>query len=258
MKIASWNVNGFRAVMKKGFPEWIRTSGFDVVGLQETRLGVTHEKDISREAFPGWNIAYTTGKKPGYSGVGLFSKLVQEEYTDQLNVPAYDAEARYQMARIRDVWVCNVYFPNGKGKDNDNSRVPFKLKFTQKILKTVEPLLKKEKVIVMGDFNTAPAAIDLARPKTNEKTSGFLPEERVALEQWKEAGMVDAFRHFYPTQEGAYSWWTARGGARANNVGWRIDLTMLSPNAAKALVSAKIHPEVMGSDHCPVSVELRP
>ena len=177
-------------------------------------------------------------------------------------MPEFDAEGRVQFARIGELTIANVYFPNGSGKDRDNGRVPFKLDFTRKVFEVADEARKERggqgRVIVMGDFNTAPEEIDLARPKTNQQTSGFLPEERECLRELLADGWVDTFRHANGEVTDRYTWWSQRFGVRERNVGWRIDLMYASAAVIPFLRKAKIHPDVMGSDHCPISVELDP
>ena len=153
--------------------------------------------------------------------------------------------------------VASVYFPKGSGKDRDNSRVPYKLAFYGAVFDRVERLRRRGPVFVMGDYNTAHEPIDLARPKTNNKSSGFLPEERAELSRWLEKGWVDIFRKRHPDEPGHYTWWRQWGDARTNNVGWRIDYVLASPSAARKVSDAFIWPEVLGSDHCPVGVDLK-
>ena len=170
---------------------------------------------------------------------------------------AFDAEGRLQIARWGALTIANVYFPNGSGKNRDNSRIPFKLDFYRRLFEVLEPAFAAgEPVLVMGDFNTAHRPIDLARPKQNEKTSGFCPEERAELDRWLQAGWVDTFRAAHPDAEGHYTWWSQRGDVRARNVGWRIDYVLASPALAPLVTDAFILPDVQGSDHCPLGVEI--
>jgi exodeoxyribonuclease-3 len=164
-----------------------------------------------------------------------------------------------QILTLGALTIANVYFPNGNGKDRDNSRVDYKLAFTERLFKQLEPARRDGgRVIVMGDFNTAPEEIDLARPKTNQKTSGFLPEEREALRGLLRDGWTDSFRHLYPDDAERYTWWSQRFGVRERNVGWRIDLAFVSEGVLPFLRDAKIHGDVMGSDHCPIGLEFDP
>ena len=254
-RVASWNVNGLRAVAKKGFLDWLNQSRFDVVGLQETKAS---EDQLDAElAHPhGWQTHFVSAERKGYSGVALYSRQGFSEFKVGLGNPVFDVEGRVQWARIGRLWIVNVYFPNGKGKDRDNSRVPYKLDFYRELHQQLEPL-KKERVLVMGDFNTAHEDIDLARPKENRNISGFMDVERKELDRWIRSGWNDTFRMFQK-EGGHYSWWSARFGVRERNIGWRIDFVLSSPGATKFLKNASIHANVMGSDHAPVSVDLDP
>lgn len=257
MRVVSWNVNGLRACVKKGFSEWLQGDSATIVGVQEVRAW-EEQLPVEVRDVPGFHTHFVAAERPGYSGVGLFSRLLPDEVETALG-PEFDPEGRLQFARFGKLLVVNGYFPNGNGKNRDNSRIPYKLDFYRALYDKLEkPLRDGERVLVIGDFNTAHRPIDLARPKQNEKTSGFTPEEREELDRWLVNGWTDTFRHHHPTAEGHYSWWSQRFGARAKNIGWRIDYVLASPGAMEFVRDARIHPEVMGSDHCPVSVELDP
>ncbi len=256
IRIVSWNVNGIRSAATKGFERWLEAEPADVIGLQETRASEAQIPDGLRSP-PGFRTHFVAAERPGYSGVGLFSRRPFELVGTRLGIKSMDDEGRLQIVRLGALTLANVYFPNGSGRERDNARVPFKLRFYRRLFRQLEPAARAgEPIVVIGDFNTAPEAIDLARPKENEATSGFLPSERAELARWRKAGWVDAFRAIHPTRRDAYSWWSQRFGVRARNVGWRIDLAMLSPAAAAWLRGAELHAEVLGSDHCPISVEL--
>jgi len=254
-RIVSWNANGLRACVRKGFVDWIRESGADVVGIQEVRCLPEEVPDEVR-ALSAWQLHVNPAERRGYSGVGLFSLLPTDAIETSLGDARFDVEGRLQIARFGKLWVVNGYFPKGSGKDRDNSRVPYKLDFYRAVFDRLQPLLDRdERVVVIGDFNTAHEEIDLARPKDNTQTSGFLPEERAELSRWIAAGWVDTFRHF-EKGGGHYSWWSQRFGVRARNIGWRIDYVLASPAVLPFLRAAFIHPQVQGSDHCPVGVDL--
>ncbi|UJR78439.1 exodeoxyribonuclease III [Sandaracinus amylolyticus] len=255
MRVSSWNVNGLRSIAGKGFSDWLAASGSDLVGLQETRCRPEQVPDGIRE-LPGWHGHFVCAERAGYSGVGLLSKLAIDGVESSLGVKTFDIEGRLQLARVGRLRIANVYFPNGSGQERDNSRVPFKLRFYRRLHKLLEPYKQEGlPILVMGDFNTAPHEIDLARPKDNHKTSGFLPEERRELVRWLETGWVDTFREF-EKGPGHYTWWSQRFGVRERNIGWRIDLVLASPGALPYLRNAAIHAHVPGSDHCPISVDL--
>ena len=255
MRIVSWNVNGLRACTKKGFLDWFHQDQAAIVGLQEVRA-LEDQLDPNVASPEGWHVDFSAAERKGYSGVGLYSQRKPHHMTHSLGRSEFDVEGRVQIAQFGALTLANVYFPNGSGKNRDNSRVPYKLDFYQTLYEQLDALKTAgAPVVVMGDFNTAHREIDLARPKSNHKTSGFLPEEREELDRWLREGWVDSFRQ-YNTEEGHYTWWSNRPGVRQRNVGWRIDYALISPGALPYLKGAAIHPEIMGSDHCPISIEL--
>jgi exodeoxyribonuclease-3 len=250
-------VNGLRACARKGFGAWLAESGADIVGVQEVRA---READLPEalKAPRGFHTHFAPAERAGYSGVGLFSRRRPDAVETGLGMPRFDREGRLQLARFGRLTVANVYFPKGSGTTRDNSRVPYKLAFYAALRRRLERLRRGgRRVLVMGDFNTAHREIDLARPRDNRGTSGFLPEERAELDRWVAAGWVDTFRAFEPGP-GHYTWWSQRFGVRARNVGWRIDAVFASPAAMRFVRAAFIQPEVRGSDHCPVGVEVAP
>ncbi len=256
LSIISWNVNGLRACAAKGFGQWLAACNADIVGVQEVRA---QQSQLPEEiASPtGWHPHFVAAQRPGYSGVGLYSRQKWQEMHTGLGQAEFDAEGRSHLARFGKLSVFNGYFPNGNGKERDNSRIPFKLDFYRSVFQRVQAEAAcGQHVVVMGDFNTAPREIDLARPKDNVKVSGFCPEERQEIERWLSAGWIDSFRHVHPERTGAYSWWSQRFGVREKNVGWRIDLMMLSPSLLPYVRGAEIHAHTMGSDHCPVHLTL--
>ena len=255
MRIVSWNVNGLRACAKKGFLEVLENSGADVMCLQEVRAFPQQlPPDVLAPA--GWHVAFNPAERPGYSGVAIYSRVKPTACQSTLDVAEFDEEGRFLVARFGRLSVASIYFPKGSGKDRDNSRVPYKLAFYAAVFERIQKLRRNGPVLVTGDYNTAHAAIDLARPKGNVKSSGFLPEEREEISRWVDAGWVDTFRKRHPGEEGHYTWWRQFGGARENNVGWRIDYVFASPSADRKVTRAFIWPEVAGSDHCPVGVDL--
>ncbi|NVB38812.1 exodeoxyribonuclease III [Pseudenhygromyxa sp. WMMC2535] len=254
LKVLSWNVNGLRAAANKGFGDWLEGAG-DIVGVQEVRAFPDQlPEDLRTRA--GWRTDFAPAQRPGYSGVGMFARLEPDKVERALGVERFDVEGRLQLARFGRLFIANVYFPNGSGPNRDHSRVPYKLDFYRAVFELVERKRRGGyRVLVMGDFNTAHREIDLARPRQNQKTSGFLPEEREELDRWLAAGWVDTFRHLEPGP-GHYSWWSQRGTARERNVGWRIDYVLATPNVRPFLRDAFIQRDVSGSDHAPVGVEL--
>jgi exodeoxyribonuclease III len=257
VRIVSWNVNGLRACEKKGFSEWLARAEAEIACVQEVRAHTEQLPDSLREP-EDFAADFACAERKGYSGVGFFARRPPEEVQTSLGVEEFDCEGRVQEIRYGDLLVVNVYFPNGSGKERDNGRVPFKLSFYDTLRARLQPAVDAgDKVLVVGDFNTAHREIDLARPKANRKTSGFLPEECEAFDRWIDSGWVDTFRHF-ELGGGHYTWWSQRFGVREKNIGWRIDYILASPGAMSHVRAAAIHPEVQGSDHCPVSVILDP
>jgi exodeoxyribonuclease-3 len=257
LRIVSWNVNGLRACGRKGFADFLRSSRVGILGIQEVRA---LETDLDETLLHprGFQLHLSPAKRLGYSGVGVYSRRAPTRVATSLGEPEFDVEGRVQFAHFGRLVVVNAYFPKGSGRDRDNSRVAYKLAFTRAVFDRAERLRRGGKrVLVMGDFNTAHREIDLARPKGNQKNSGFLPEERAELDRIAAAGWVDTFRAFEPDGD-HYSWWSQRFGMRAKNVGWRIDLVFASPAAMRFVRKAFIWPEVMGSDHCPVGVDVDP
>ncbi|MEM1416157.1 MAG: exodeoxyribonuclease III [Myxococcota bacterium] len=257
-RVYSWNVNGIRSVAQKGLFDWLGKARADVVAMQETRA---HPEQLTPELRkpPRWRSHFVAAERKGYSGVGLYARRAPDAVESSLGDAAMDAEGRVQIARFGALTIANVYFPNGSGKNRDNGRVPFKLAFYRRLFDHLEAeRARGGRVLVLGDFNTAHRDIDLARPKGNAKTSGFLPEEREELDRWLRSGWTDTYRARHGDREGAYTWWSQRFGVRERNVGWRIDMVLASPGVMPFLLEARIHPNVMGSDHCPISVDLAP
>jgi exodeoxyribonuclease-3 len=257
VRIVSWNVNGLRACAKKGFTRWLGRCGAEIVGLQEVRAEPEQLPPAVR-APRGWHVQLCAAERPGYSGVALYSRREPDAVETSLGERRFDSEGRLQIARFGRLVVVNAYFPKGSGAKRDNSRVPYKLAFYAALFERVQRLRRGGwRVLVMGDFNTAHHEIDLARPKENQETSGFLPEERAELDRWLAAGWIDTFRRFEPGP-GHYSWWSQRSGARQRNIGWRIDYVLASPAAMRHVRGAFLQPRVRGSDHCPVGVDAAP
>jgi exodeoxyribonuclease-3 len=257
VRVVSWNVNGLRAVHKKGFESWLSAARAHVVAVQEVRARAEQIPEQLR-TLKRWRTHFVSAERPGYSGVGLFARSEPDDVDTVLGVKEMDLEGRLQVARFGRLTIVNGYFPNGNGKNRDNSRIPFKLDFYRRLFERLEKARRDgERILVLGDFNTAHQDIDLARPKDNRETSGFRPEEREEFDRWLRAGWVDTFRFFHKGP-GHYSWWTQRLDARARNIGWRLDYVLASHGAMPFVRRASIHPEVFGSDHCPVSVDLDP
>lgn len=255
MRIVSWNVNGLRACARKGFGRFLAASQADVVGIQEVRA-YPDQIEPGVRAPRDWHSHFAPAERAGYSGVAVYSRQAPDAVHTSLGDPRFDAEGRYLEARFGRLRVASVYFPKGSGTARDNSRVPYKLDFYAAVFERVQRLKRSGPVLVLGDYNTAHTPLDLARPRSNEKNSGFLPEERAELDRWLAAGWVDTFRKRHPDQGGHYTWWAQWGGARQRNVGWRIDYVLASAAADRRVRDAFIWPQVNGSDHCPVGVDM--
>jgi exodeoxyribonuclease III len=254
IRVLSWNVNGIRACVRKGFTDWLQRSRPTIVGLQEVRA-LADELPAELQRLRRWHTHLSAAERRGYSGVALFARRPFDEALSALRESRFDVEGRIQFARFGQLWIVNAYFPKGSGKLRDNSRVPYKLDFYRTVFDRLEPWRRNERVLVMGDFNTAHQAIDLARPRQNVENSGFLPAERAELSRWIDAGWIDTFRHFEPGP-GHYTWWSQLPGARTRNIGWRIDYIFASPAAMRYVRRAFIESDVFGSDHCPLGVDL--
>ncbi|MFZ5802078.1 MAG: exodeoxyribonuclease III [Candidatus Omnitrophota bacterium] len=253
MKIISWNVNGIRAVQKKGFLDWFREESPDILCLQETKAH-PDQLDMELLAVPGYQVYWSWSEvKKGYSGVATYTKSKPSKVARGFGKPKFDQEGRILLTEYPAFILLNIYFPNGK---SGPERLQYKLDFYEETLKFTHRLRKEgQEVVVCGDYNTAHQPIDLARPKENEDVSGFLPVERAWMDRWVVSGQVDIFRKFHPEPE-RYTWWDMKSGARARNVGWRIDYHFVSAKLAGKARDAYHLPEVIGSDHCPVVVDL--
>lgn len=252
MKILSWNVNGIRAVQKKGFLEWLQKVSPDILCVQETRAHPA-QLDTVLVHPPGYHGHWTQPVRRGYSGVATFSKEKPIRVSSGYGVARFDEEGRVLLTEFPDFVLLNIYFPNGKAT---SERLQYKLDFYEKTLECVRELKAKgKKLIVSGDYNTAHKSIDLAHPEENKNISGFLPVERAWLDRWVEDGQVDIFRRFNPSPH-QYTWWDLKTNARERNVGWRIDYHFVTENLVPKVKSADIWADVLGSDHCPVSLEL--
>ena len=252
-RILSWNVNGLRAVLKKNFLTWVQKESPDMLCLQETKVMPAQlPPDVLH--FPGYQFDLNSAERPGYSGVATFSKTKPLSVKKGFGVTRFDCEGRVLETEYPDFTLLNIYFPNGKSADE---RLRYKMDFYETALKYFLKLRKQgKKLVICGDVNTAHKPIDLARPKPNEKVSGFLPVERAWMDQWISKGFIDTFRVFDQSPE-KYTWWDTLSGARARNVGWRIDYHFISEDLKPHLEDAFILPEVLGSDHCPVGITLK-
>jgi exodeoxyribonuclease-3 len=255
MKFICWNVNGLRALHKKGNFQWLIKESPDFFCLQEVKAHPDQLLDDIKkiEGYYAY-FAFPTVKK-GYSGVAVYTKKEPIHVDYGLGIEELDQEGRLLGLHYDKFVLFNVYFPNGGGGP---VRLDYKLRFYDAFLEYIEKIRKQGKSIIFcGDINTAHEEIDLARPKENEENTGFLPEERAWLDEVVNHGYVDTFRYFYPTKTGAYTYWDIKSAARERNVGWRIDYFFVSPDLTKKLISTTIHDTIFGSDHCPLELNIK-
>jgi exodeoxyribonuclease-3 len=250
MKIISWNVNGIRAVYKKGFLDWFKLQNADIVCLQETKAAIEQFPEELVE-FAGYNFYSFSAQKKGYSGVAVWTKIRPDFVYKGIGEKIFDDEGRVLILKFKKFILFNVYFPNGGASEE---RLKFKMDFYDYLLGYVKKF-KDDKVVICGDYNTAHFPIDLARPKENEKHSGFMAEEREKLDKLECEGFADSFRYFNK-EPGNYTWWDYKTSARERNIGWRIDYFFVSQNCLNFLKSAKIQSKIFGSDHCPIEIEI--
>ena len=249
MKLISWNVNGLRAVMDKGFMDFFSAAAADIFFLQETKL---QEGQLALE-LPGYRQFWNYAEKKGYSGTAIFSRREPLSVTYGLGIEEHDHEGRVITLDFDDFYLVNVYVPNSQ---DELKRLDYRMRWEDDFLAYIRTLDEKKPVIYTGDLNVARLEIDLKNPRTNRRSAGFTDEERAKIENVLAAGFVDSFRYFYPEQEGIYSWWSYRFKARERNAGWRIDYFIVSGKLAGRMQDAKIHTEVTGSDHCPVELDI--
>ncbi len=249
MRLISWNVNGIRACMEKGFMDFFKEIDADIFCLQETKL---QEGQIGLD-LPGYYQYWNYAVKKGYSGTAIFTKQEPLSVTYGIGAEEHDQEGRVITAEYEEFYVVTVYTPNAQ---RELTRLSYRMQWEEAFLKYLKKLEEKKPVIFCGDLNVAHKEIDLKNPKTNRKNAGFTDEERGCFTQVLESGFVDTFRHFYPDLEGAYSWWSYMFQARAKNAGWRIDYFVVSESLKDRLEGAAIHSQILGSDHCPVELRL--
>jgi exodeoxyribonuclease-3 len=252
IKIISWNVNGLRAVHRKGFLEWFKSEEPHILCLQETKVPYDQlPKALKR--VDGYHTYFCEAERKGYSGVAIYSKIKPKNVEYGFGIPKFDNEGRILIADYEDFVLLNIYFPNGK---MSQERLDYKLEFYDALLDHANKLKTEGRnVVICGDLNTAHKEIDIARPKANEKISGFLPVERSWIDKFLENGYLDTFRMFN-NEPGQYTWWSYRTRARERNVGWRLDYFFVNEKFKDEVKSAGIFNDVMGSDHCPVYLEL--
>ena len=250
MKLISWNVNGLRACIKKGFMDFLASADADILCLQETKMQEGQEIIET----PGYHQFWCSAEKKGYSGTLTLTKEKPLSVSYGIGIDIHDHEGRAVTAEFNDFYLVNFYVPNSQ---DQLKRLAYRMQWEDDVRDYLSQLRKSKPVIVCGDMNVAAEEIDLKNPKTNRKNAGFSDEEREKFRQLKASGFIDTFRYFYPDLEGVYSWWSYRFNARKNNVGWRIDYFLASEELESRLSDAKILTDVMGSDHCPVVLELK-
>lgn len=250
MKLISWNVNGLRACMGKGFMDFFKEADADIFCIQESKL---QAGQISLE-LPGYYQYWNYAVKKGYSGTAIFTKKEPLSVSYGIGIEEHDQEGRVITLEFPDFYMVTVYTPNSQ---DELARLPYRMLWEEEFLKYLKKLEETKPVVFCGDLNVAHKEIDLKNPKTNRKNAGFSDEEREKFSVLLENGFIDTFRYFYPEVEGAYSWWSYRFRAREKNAGWRIDYFLVSPQLKERLEDAVIYKDVMGSDHCPVGLFLK-
>jgi len=247
MNMVSWNVNGLRACMGKGFMDFFNAGDYDIIGLQETKM----QPEQADFVFPGYHAYWNSAEKKGYSGTLLLSREKPINVTYGMGIEEHDKEGRIITAEYEKFYFITIYTPNSK---RELLRLDYRMEWEDAFRAFLHSFDKP--VIVCGDLNVAHKEIDLKNPKTNTKNAGFTPQERAKMTELLDSGFVDTFRNLYPDKLDAYSWWSYMGQARAKNVGWRIDYFLVTENLRGNIKEAEIHPHIMGSDHCPVSLRL--
>ncbi len=254
MKIVTWNINGLRAISNKGFLPWVAKSKADVICLQEIKAR-PEQLPPEIQIIKGYEAVFNPAVRPGYSGTAIYSKAKPDEVWVGIGDKKFDVEGRVTGVRFGNVHVISAYFPNSQ---DEGKRLDYKVEFCDKITKFLKKLTaKKQHVVLTGDYNIAHEEIDLARPDNNHESPGFFPAERKAMTQFLASGFADVFREERPQDKDLYTWWSYRTNARARNVGWRIDYTCVDLGLKSRVKKTWHEPNVMGSDHCPVGIELK-
>ena len=249
MKLISWNVNGIRACVNKGFKDFFKEINADIFCIQETKC----QMDQIELEFEGYKIFWNSAEKKGYSGTAIYTKEKPISVKYGIGIEQHDKEGRVITLEFKNFFMVNIYTPNSK---RGLERLEYRQVWEDEIRKYLLDLNKIKPVIMCGDLNVAHNEIDLKNPKTNRRNAGFTDEEREKMTQLLESGFTDSFRYLYPDKKEAYSWWSYMGRAREKNVGWRIDYFIVSKNIENKIKEAKIHSKIMGSDHCPVELEI--
>ena len=249
MKLISWNVNGIRACVGKGFLDYFKEADADVFCIQETKMQAG-QLELDLEGYEQyWNYA----QRKGYSGTAIFTKKKPLSVSYGIGIEEHDTEGRVITLEFEDFYMITVYTPNSQ---NELARLDYRMEWEDAFLSYLKKLEENKPVIICGDLNVAHQEIDLKNPKTNRKNAGFTDEERQKMTELLEVGFIDTFRYFYPDTEGIYSWWSYRFKAREKNAGWRIDYFLVSDDLKDKIIDAHIHTEIMGSDHCPIELTV--
>ncbi|HBG02860.1 MAG TPA: exodeoxyribonuclease III [Firmicutes bacterium] len=251
MKLISWNVNGLRAVMNKGYMDFFREIDADFFCVQETKM---QQGQLELE-LPGYEQYWNSAVKKGYSGTAIFTKHQPQSVVYGLGLDEHDQEGRVITLEYESFFLTNVYTPNSQ---RGLARLDYRMNWDDDFRSFVGDLSSQKPVIVCGDLNVAHREVDLKNPSTNRKNAGFSDEERGKFSELLESGFIDTYRHFYPDKTDAYTWWSYFSNARERNIGWRIDYFLVSEDLEEKLVEARIHDQVFGSDHCPVELEIKP
>ncbi len=250
MKLITWNVNGLRAVINKGFKDFFVQSNADIFCIQETKMQ-EGQLDIQ---FDGYQKYFNSASKKGYSGTAIFTKKEPKQITYGIGVEEHDTEGRVITLEYETFYMVNVYTPNSQ---RELTRLEYRMKWEDEFRKYLKTLDKKKPIIVCGDFNVAHEEIDLKNPKQNRKSAGFTDEERGKMTELLQSGYIDTYRYLYPEETDCYTWWSYMMKAREKNIGWRIDYFIVSERLKEKIEDVKIHSYVMGSDHCPVELDIQ-
>ena len=253
MKLISWNVNGFRAVLKKGFEEFFRQIDADIFCIQETKMQESQLEELGDFSFEGYHTYWNSAIKKGYSGTAVFTKQKPKQVTYGIGIQEHDQEGRVITLEFDSFYLVNVYTPNSQ---RELTRLSYRMVWEDEMRKYLMKLNENKPVVMCGDLNVAHEEIDLKNPKTNRKNAGFTQEERDKMTQLLNSKFVDTFRYQYPEKIG-YTWWSYMGNARQKDIGWRIDYFIVSEDMKDKIQDAIIYPQVMGSDHCPVGLEIK-
>ena len=249
MKLVSWNVNGLRACINKGFNDFFTAAAADIVCLQETKM----QQGQVEVHFPGYEQFWNSAEKKGYSGTAIFTKIIPESVSYGMGLAEHDQEGRIITLEYADFQLVNVYTPNSQ---RELTRLEYRMQWEDDFRSYITTLNEKKPVVICGDLNVAHQEIDIKNPAANKNNAGFTQQERDKMTDLLASGLTDSFRHLYPERRDAYSWWSYMSNARERNIGWRIDYFLVSRRLDEQIREAAILPEVMGSDHCPVGLEI--